>query len=379
MGPIFTVALFITLMMDYVNTCVALYHDADGSCGSEDVARRKGCNSLLARLSSKTVADPFAVLEDEFDMSQGKASAGKWGSYIAKSSFAAAAKDMGLTPKHPAAEQVGHSLMQSGATVTTKTFDALPTGIELADAFTGLLDSFGDVPAGHGVHKEVQSMDSSPRFWGTVATDLCLFVTAFIVMHFMRLSIRQEKAKCDVEEDTEPDGGHDVHQEQPLKVLSQEPSDDFAELVSTIRAGDGQRCWELLRKRPREAVRQDDFGCTALHVAADAGSSMAAEALLRHGAEVDCQDSWEETPLHFASRKGHLALCELLIRAGANVNAVNSSGHTPLVEAGKAGSTPLCKALLSHGAHTADMADDELPPVLAAALFSQMMCGGSSL
>ncbi|CAE7736760.1 psmD10, partial [Symbiodinium necroappetens] len=62
----------------------------------------------------------------------------------------------------------------------------------------------------------------------------------------------------------------------------------------------------------------DEFGCTALHRAADEGSVTEVERLLKGGLDVEAKEAWEETPLHIAARKGHADCVARFLAAGAN-------------------------------------------------------------
>ena len=60
-------------------------------------------------------------------------------------------------------------------------------------------------------------------------------------------------------------------------------------------------------------------GKTLLHLASERGCPDAAEALLRHGAEVNSRDKQSRTSLHLAAERGHLAVVRALLAAGADV------------------------------------------------------------
>lgn len=58
--------------------------------------------------------------------------------------------------------------------------------------------------------------------------------------------------------------------------------------------------------------------------------------------DVDQEDS---TALHLAAEKGSIIICEILMRHGTNPNAAKKSGTTPLHIAAKIGNKDLCAAL----------------------------------
>lgn len=85
------------------------------------------------------------------------------------------------------------------------------------------------------------------------------------------------------------------------------------------------------------AVNDDDE--TALHRLADtpnptdkgAATRIAlAQILLSHGADVSRQDRWGATPLHTAAQNGNLALAKLFLERGANTATKSNKGKTPL-------------------------------------------------
>lgn len=117
---------------------------------------------------------------------------------------------------------------------------------------------------------------------------------------------------------------------------------------------------------------EDEYGCTALHYAADRGAPEEVRTLLARGAAVDRREAWDETPLHFAARNGSVEVCELLLAHGAELNPVNESDCTPLLVAAQAGKEAVCKLLLERGAHAGGKPDDQLPPLLSALLVERI-------
>mmetsp|Transcript_131957 Transcript_131957/g.312771 ORF Transcript_131957/g.312771 Transcript_131957/m.312771 type:complete len:274 (-) Transcript_131957:11-832(-) len=108
----------------------------------------------------------------------------------------------------------------------------------------------------------------------------------------------------------------------------------------------------------------DEFGCTALHRAADEGSVTEVERLLKGGLDVEAKEAWEETPLHIAARKGHADCVARFLAAGANSEALDLDDRTPLVLAAEAKQEEACRVLLDHGAGVAGLSDEDLPPTL---------------
>ncbi|CAE7385877.1 Ank3 [Symbiodinium natans] len=108
----------------------------------------------------------------------------------------------------------------------------------------------------------------------------------------------------------------------------------------------------------------DEFGCTALHRAADEGNTVEVERLLQSGLDIEAKEAWEETPLHIAARKGHADCVACLLAAGANSEAMDLDDRTPLVLAAEAKQEEVCRMLLDSGAGVAGLPDKDLPPVL---------------
>ena len=81
-------------------------------------------------------------------------------------------------------------------------------------------------------------------------------------------------------------------------------------------------------------AKDDDFGWTALHIAAMSTIDEQleiAELLISRGAEVNAKDNNGRTPLHEAARHSSAKeISALLIAKGADINAKESSGLTPL-------------------------------------------------
>lgn len=74
----------------------------------------------------------------------------------------------------------------------------------------------------------------------------------------------------------------------------------------------------------------DQYGLTALHVAAIKGNKDVVMMLVEFGASVEWQDAEGHTPLHLAVEGGSIETVEVLLCRGANVNAETKTGATPL-------------------------------------------------
>lgn len=78
------------------------------------------------------------------------------------------------------------------------------------------------------------------------------------------------------------------------------------------KTGDDDFVHRLLTELAPPLEAQDKQGRTALHHAADAGKSLIAELLLKHGADTEAVDKSGKTPLQMARTRKYHALAELL-------------------------------------------------------------------
>ncbi|GJN17287.1 hypothetical protein PR202_gb04342 [Eleusine coracana subsp. coracana] len=126
------------------------------------------------------------------------------------------------------------------------------------------------------------------------------------------------------------------------------------ELVMTAaRRGDVQSLEPLLSKRAGVRGR-DQYGLTALHVAAIKGHCDVLAVLVGSGCmDLECEDVEGHRPLHLAVEGGHVAAVELLLDAGADVNARTRRGATPLQVAEVMGHDAIAHLLCSRGAEVA--------------------------
>ncbi|KAL6853745.1 hypothetical protein ACP4OV_019774 [Aristida adscensionis] len=126
------------------------------------------------------------------------------------------------------------------------------------------------------------------------------------------------------------------------------------ELVMTAaRRGDLQSLESLLSKRAGVRGR-DQYGLTALHVAAIKGHCDAIALLAGSGCmDVECEDVEGHRPLHLAVEGGHAEAVELLLDMGADANARTRRGATPLQTAEAMGYEAVSQLLRSRGAEAA--------------------------
>lgn len=122
----------------------------------------------------------------------------------------------------------------------------------------------------------------------------------------------------------------------------------------------------------------DEWGTTALLLAAREGDLETARALLRVGADVDGRTG-PLTPLGQAAMRGHSHMVRLLLRAGAQVDDTGPNETTPLMNAVKRNHPEVVSQLLKAGADTQVKdrsgaglllvaVNDNLPQVLAVLL-----------
>ena len=68
---------------------------------------------------------------------------------------------------------------------------------------------------------------------------------------------------------------------------------------------------------------------TALHYAAGAGSPRCVNALVQHGAKIDCKNKADRRPIHLAARAGKAETVQALLELGADANATDGHNRTP--------------------------------------------------
>ena len=88
-------------------------------------------------------------------------------------------------------------------------------------------------------------------------------------------------------------------------------------------------------------------GESALMIAAIKGDTIAAEQLIKKGADVN-KTGW--TPLHYAASGGDTQIIKLLLENHAYIDAESPNGTTPLMMASRYGSPQAVKLLLDEGA-----------------------------
>ncbi len=122
-------------------------------------------------------------------------------------------------------------------------------------------------------------------------------------------------------------------------------------LVAGARVAEGQQ-GDVVRARPVVAARANvnatsGDGMTPLHLAAERGDAVMAEALIKQGANLKATTRLGAyTPLHVASRKGQAGVMRALLKAGSDPNVLSGSGATPLHLAAASGNAEAVRALI---------------------------------
>ncbi|EAX97348.1 hypothetical protein TVAG_293530 [Trichomonas vaginalis G3] len=95
---------------------------------------------------------------------------------------------------------------------------------------------------------------------------------------------------------------------------------------------------------------KDEYGNTALHIAACYNSKETAKLLISHGININEKNNDGETALHIAAYYDRKETAKPLISYGININEKNNDGETALHIAAFKNSKETAKLLISHGA-----------------------------
>jgi ankyrin repeat protein len=148
-------------------------------------------------------------------------------------------------------------------------------------------------------------------------------------------------------------------------ILAKSPTLTFYEACGVGRAPDVKR---FLEKDPKLARCWNDFGWSALHLAAFSGDVDTARLVLENGAAVEARAKtrFRNSPLQVALLGGHFDVAKLLIAHGADVLVRQSQGWAPIHEAAVLGRQDLVDLLLESGAEINSRTDDGRTPVTEA-------------
>lgn len=100
-------------------------------------------------------------------------------------------------------------------------------------------------------------------------------------------------------------------------------------VMTAVRHGDSSHLIRLL-KRGASTSWCDQYGWTALHVAAIKGHKDIVKLLLEFVLDLECRDNEGHTPLHLAVEGGCVEIVEALADRKANLSAKSKKGATPL-------------------------------------------------
>jgi ankyrin repeat protein len=114
----------------------------------------------------------------------------------------------------------------------------------------------------------------------------------------------------------------------------------------------------LLSRSANLTARDEYFGRTSLHAAADFGRVEVSRLLLQYKADIYSHDNKGQTPLHLAVQYGTVNGARLLLEHGADVNARDNRHNTPLFVALMNGHLEVAGLLVDHGANI-DAVDDK--------------------
>ncbi|CBI25437.3 unnamed protein product, partial [Vitis vinifera] len=131
-------------------------------------------------------------------------------------------------------------------------------------------------------------------------------------------------------------------------------------VLTTARRGE-LKPLELLLQRGASINHRDQYGLTALHVAAIKGHKDVALLLIRFGLGLECQDSEGHAPLHLAVEGGSMETVEVLVDEGANINARSKRGATPLYMANALGYHDIAQFLVNRGASSSSLPPSSSP------------------
>jgi ankyrin repeat protein len=94
----------------------------------------------------------------------------------------------------------------------------------------------------------------------------------------------------------------------------------------------------------------DQFGYTALHIAAAVGEAHVAQVLLSARASTEARDHQGQTPLMRAAARGNLAVAQILVDSRADLSAEDNAGLTSLAIATFSRQWRIQELLLVNGA-----------------------------
>jgi uncharacterized protein len=140
-------------------------------------------------------------------------------------------------------------------------------------------------------------------------------------------------------------------------VLAQNPPLTFFEACAV---GDFGQVARALRENPQLASQWNDFGWSALDLAAFSGRTETVLLLIESGADVNARarTKFKNTPLQVALLPGQFDTAKTLLEHGADPLVRQAHGFSPIMQAALLGRRDLVDLLLEHGAELNSRADD---------------------
>jgi ankyrin repeat protein len=121
------------------------------------------------------------------------------------------------------------------------------------------------------------------------------------------------------------------------------------QLINACVEGGLQEVKELLDNGANINAK-DEYGNTALILAAHKGHTEIVKLLMDSGADVNAKNIFSNTPLMVASWRGHPEVVKLFLGKGADMEAKNIFGNTPLIFTLRHGHLDIVELLVSKGA-----------------------------
>ena len=118
---------------------------------------------------------------------------------------------------------------------------------------------------------------------------------------------------------------------------------------------------EILLQRGASISHRDQYGLTALHVAAIKGHREVAVLLIEFGLGLESEDNEGHAPLHLAVEGGSMETVEMLVDKGANIDARSRRGATPLDLANALGYKDIARFLVNRGASSSSLPSSSSP------------------
>ncbi|XP_038827091.1 ankycorbin [Salvelinus namaycush] len=150
-------------------------------------------------------------------------------------------------------------------------------------------------------------------------------------------------------------------------------------LLAAVEHGEVEKVASLLTKKGASAVKLDNEGKSALHVAATRGQTDCLAVILAHGVDTSVIDTSGFSALHLAAKNNHQECAKKLIQSKCVLDALDSSGKTALHHAAASGSIGIVQTLCEHKCPVNIKDTDGLSPLLLSARHAQAEVCGSLL